>query len=125
MSCLFTLSAILMVISVLGALFETGKTKPEPKYRADGYLKNWNRLAAKKKAAQGWRCQECRVDCSGDRTLVQVHHINRNTKDNSDENLIVLCIHCHSRKPGHGHLQLKHNAKSDGRWARLVKLKQC
>jgi hypothetical protein len=120
MSCVF-----LVVVSLLAALLGIPEPpKPEPKYRADGYLKNWPKFAKRKKKAKGWICQECGVDCSSEPKLVHLHHVNGDKKDNTDQNLAVLCIHCHAVKPGRGHQDMKWAAKSDGRWASVAKLKK-
>ena len=37
--------------------------------------------------------------------LLQVHHIDKDKFNNSDENLLVLCYYCHSKE--HKHMQWK------------------
>jgi len=55
----------------------------------------------------GWRCQECSISL-GDgtfRRFLHVHHYNAQRNDNSNANLIALCIECHAEKPFHLHMK--------------------
>ena len=47
-----------------------------------------------------YKCTEC-----GGETGLQVHHIMPVSEkpDHSEDNLITLCIYCHSKKDGRGH----------------------
>ena len=47
----------------------------------------------------GWRCQSC-----GSRTNLEVHHkeFRSHGGDDSEENLITLCVECHSILHGGG-----------------------
>lgn len=51
--------------------------------------------------ARDWSwCSDC-----NSKEFLQVHHIDKNIKNNSDENLRVLCFYCHSKF--HKHMQWK------------------
>ena len=38
-------------------------------------------------------CEECWSD-----KILQVHHIDKNPKNNNEDNLIKLCLYCHMKK---------------------------
>lgn len=66
------------------------------------YPKDWDQIAAAKKEAAGWKCEQCGKQCrkpgepfdTHSRTLT-VHHIDRNPGNNSPDNLVALCPACH------------------------------
>jgi len=122
MSCLLTIFVIVFVLFLLGSLF--GSSPPPVEMGSNGYTKDWGSVASKTKKKKSWVCQECKVDCSGERNLVHVHHKNRDRKDNSEGNLMVLCIQCHGKQPGKGHSRLMATAQKDGRWDRISKLRK-
>jgi 5-methylcytosine-specific restriction endonuclease McrA len=121
-TCLAVLAVLLGVIGLLGMIF--GESSSPVELRSDGYTKDWSNVSTKKKKSKSWICQECKVNCSGERNLVHTHHRNGDRKDNSEGNLVVLCIQCHGEKPGAGHKRLKTRAQNDGRWARVSKLRK-
>ena len=63
-------------------------------------------LNAREKA--GWRCQNssCGVDLSkaDHRRFLHAHHNNGLKWDNSESNLRILCLECHSEEPSHRHM---------------------
>ena len=70
-----------------------------------GYARGWPRLANRLKRARGWRCAECGVNLSDYQSLLHGHHKNGVTSDNRPENIVVLCLLCHSEQPYHGRVQ--------------------
>jgi hypothetical protein len=75
------------------------------------YPSNWKEIAFCIKSKANWRCQQCRQQClrPGEPThhltkgrkaaiTLQVHHWNRQRKDNREENLVALCSACHLSK---------------------------
>lgn len=46
-------------------------------------------------------CQECNVDLNCEKRLLHVHHVDENPGNNTLENLIPLCLECHSKKHEH------------------------
>lgn len=73
-----------------------------PNEAFDYLSKDWkNRsLACREKAS--WTCQQCNVNLETDRHLLHAHH-QWGTQYNDPEDLIALCIHCHSQQSGGGH----------------------
>ena len=53
-----------------------------------------------------WTCQVCRINLESDPYLLHVHH-KWGTRYNDPEDLIALCIGCHSKQPGGGHQMLR------------------
>jgi hypothetical protein len=84
----------------------------------DKYASNWTSISKKHKEKANWTCQKCRVYLGRKehKRLMQVHHINRDSLDNREANLIALCLICHSEQPGKGHKRLRGAIIKDGRW---------
>lgn len=76
-----------------------------------GYTANWNEVSKQRKEQYGYVCQQCNVNLSNYKNLIQTHHVNGVKSDNTSSNLKVLCIECHSEQPSHGHI--KSNASHD------------
>jgi 5-methylcytosine-specific restriction endonuclease McrA len=55
----------------------------------------YDRIRARVLRRDGWRCQEC-----GSSQQLQIHHITKrsNFGDDTEVNLITLCVICHYRK---------------------------
>jgi hypothetical protein len=62
-----------------------------------GYTDDWNIVSRKRKEECNWTCSGCNVMLMRDnnKMFLDTHHLNRNKKDNSKENLKVLCRLCH------------------------------
>lgn len=62
------------------------------------YSEDWADVAREVKNKSGWKCECCGHpdDVTVGRQL-SVHHINGDETDNSIENLIATCQHCHLR----------------------------
>ena len=63
-----------------------------------GYVKNWWRISKLIKFNRDYICEECGVDLSSSfhNRFCEVHHVDGNKQNNSDNNLRCLCIRCHS-----------------------------
>jgi hypothetical protein len=65
-----------------------------------GYAADWADRSRTYRELRAWRCEDCRVDCSNRRALLDTHHQNGVTGDNRLSNLRALCKTCHaSRHP--------------------------
>lgn len=73
----------------------------------NGYAENWSDLSNKIREETGWKCEECGVVLERYKNLLHVHHRDGVKQNNSRENLMVLCVECHSKQPAHGHMKLK------------------
>ena len=51
------------------------------------------------------KCPACKVDCSSNPSLLELHHKNGNKNDNSPKNLEMICTSCHSIKYKHEHMK--------------------
>lgn len=89
-----------------------------------GYPSNWATIARTAKINKNWRCQRCGLSLLSDKNLLHVHHSDRNPQNNSDWNLQVLCVQCHSLEDGPGHKRLAGAIKTDGRLARILALRR-
>lgn len=70
-----------------------------------GYSDDWNEISKRLREQFSYVCQQCGIDLSSHKNLVQTHHANGVKSDNSSSNLKVLCIECHSDQPSHGHMK--------------------
>ena len=63
----------------------------QPRVRLDAEL--YERLRKQVLRRDGWRCQNC-----GTRSQLEIHHKDFRSQggDDSDANLITLCVACHS-----------------------------
>jgi len=63
------------------------------------YSENWHDIRKKIYARDKWKCRQCGCVCPGNDTKdkIQCHHVDYNTKNNNFNNLITLCISCHSK----------------------------
>jgi len=79
----------------------TSNTAPINEYTAD-----WPDVSERVKHQRNYGCEGCgrRLTLRLGRYL-HVHHSNGLKYDNSDGNLVVLCIRCHAEQPLHGHLK--------------------
>ena len=77
------------------------------------YTENWTKISKKRKEQEDYICQECGKDFSDKecKRFLHVHHIDANKRNNTPENLKVLCIECHCKKPDHGHIKQSNEYK--------------
>ena len=72
------------------------------------YIAAWKFLSWLRRKNDNWTCQKCRIHLGterSDRRFLHAHHI-KGPRYNKLEDLISLCIHCHSKQEGVGHSQL-------------------
>lgn len=70
----------------------------------NGYVQNWPWIAYRKRIERNHTCQECHVNLTGFPQFPHVHHLDRDKTNNDSNNLLLLCVLCHSRCEGHAHL---------------------
>lgn len=71
------------------------------------YSDDWNYVGARIRKHAGFCCRICRINLGEKKYLLQIHHNDRDKKNNDDTNLQALCALCHASLDGHTHLLLK------------------
>ncbi len=71
------------------------------------YESSWRKMSRYKKEKDNYICSNCRKNFSKKkhRKFLHTHHVNANKRDNTKENLKVLCIECHAKEYQHGHIR--------------------
>ena len=71
------------------------------------YTDNWHKISKTVKERENYICQTCKKDFSSKecKKFLHVHHNDSDKRNNTIENLIPLCIECHSKKHNHGHMK--------------------
>lgn len=64
-----------------------------------GYPLNWENISRKRREENNYTCQECGFKASNsfEEQYIEVHHKDKNKLNNQKDNLIVLCVECHSK----------------------------
>ena len=72
-----------------------GKEECKQNFCTNPYGRGWTvQLKGKIKERDGYLCQFCKV-YQGNHLVI--HHVDTNKYNNSSENLVTLCMHCHGR----------------------------
>ena len=73
----------------------------------NSYTTNWKAISQTIKRQHKYLCFTCGKDFSKPecRRFLHTHHINADKKDNTRDNLQVLCIECHSKEHNHSHIK--------------------
>jgi 5-methylcytosine-specific restriction endonuclease McrA len=67
------------------------------------YPPDWREISNRRKAAVEWKCELCHAEhgkphwLTKSMVVLTVHHIDGDTKNNEDDNLLVCCQRCHLR----------------------------
>ncbi len=71
------------------------------------YTKDWPKISGKVKERENYICSLCRRDFSSPecKEFLDTHHINADRRDNTKENLQVLCIECHAEQHNHNRIK--------------------
>lgn len=71
------------------------------------YAVGQSNISIRARQAANWCCQECGIDLSDskDRKFLHAHHRNGQKWDNSESNLKVVCLGCHSKEASHAHMK--------------------
>ena len=76
---------------------------PQPfDYQADW----WQVYSSWFRSEKGWRCEACQLSLYGHKYLLHTHHV-WGPLQNEPQDLMALCIGCHSEQPGTKHRNLK------------------
>lgn len=83
--------------------------------RPDGYVWNWDIISEIHRREKNYTCQNpnCKIHIEDvfDKMYIEVHHVNKNKKDNRSQNLEVLCKLCHLFVDEHHITLLKQNKR--------------
>lgn len=86
------------------------KSVPDPfDYQAEW----WKKYSTWYRNERGWTCEICQISLNDNRYYLHTHHI-WGTQYNDPQDLMALCIACHSEQPGGYHSQLKERQDYDG-----------
>lgn len=71
------------------------------------YTGSWSAISKKIKEQQKYLCSNCKRNFSKPecKRFLHTHHVNADKRNNSRENLQVLCIECHSKEHNHSHIK--------------------
>lgn len=69
------------------------------------YAPDQNQISRDYRARAGWTCQACFINLRERPEFLDVHHRNGRRNDNTDENLVALCVSCHTEEPQHQHME--------------------
>ena len=70
----------------------------------NSYVKEWPNISKYMKKRSEYICSSCGRDFSKFKSFLDTHHINADKRNNTKDNLKVLCIECHSEEYNHGHI---------------------
>ena len=100
----------------LEEFFDHYKThfKGKPKYTCENipkndYPENWQEISREMRSQKGWNCEDCGINLKEHPNLLHVHHKNHAKFDCSPRNLEVVCIDCHTKKPGHNNMYISND----------------
>ena len=83
------------------------------------YPPNWTEISYQTREKAGWKCKVCCIDLTSNKKFLHTHHKNGRKNDNSESNLIALCIDCHAKQRDHEHLRLLQRYAEFQRWQQL------
>ena len=66
----------------------------------------WQKLSRWYRAQKNWQCERCNLQLHEDKHFLHTHHI-FGPRLTTPEDLMALCIDCHSQQPGPGHENLR------------------
>ena len=83
--------------------FLKNPTHTHTSYPSGSYNKDWNKTSKKKKESVNFKCEYCNVNLT--------NHKNGVVNSDLPENLVALCIVCHSEQPYHQRLKVSDEDK--------------
>ncbi|MCC2607725.1 hypothetical protein [Planctobacterium marinum] len=75
-------------------------------HRYRGYDDDFDELSRACRKRANYRCQNCMVDLSQHKQLLDAHHHERIKANSSIQDLVALCKDCHRKEPFHQHMPL-------------------
>ena len=71
------------------------------------YTDSWTKISRTRKKQVNYECQNCKKDFSDPicQKFLHTHHKDSDKRNNTRENLEVLCIECHSNEYNHQHIK--------------------
>lgn len=79
--------------------------RPEQVKVTTQYAPNQHEISYAYRKQANFICQICGVDCSSNIECLHLHHKDGDGTNNRPENLMVLCIICHSKQPHHSQMK--------------------
>ena len=84
------------------------------------YAPDQNQISRDYRSRAGWTCQACFIDFRHRPEFLDVHHRNGRRNDNTDQNLVALCVGCHAQEPQHQHMELMPRYREFQRWINVL-----
>ena len=86
------------------------------------YGENWEFIARDVKEKAGWKCRKCgRTRDIKKRIILTVHHIDGDSDNHAESNLICLCSRCHLEAQRILQAQYKYKQKEEHGQTSLIK----
>ena len=76
-----------------------------------GYSASWSQSSVKFRTLRNFTCEECGVQLRQSRSLLDVHHLSGDKRDNRDKNLRCLCKLCHAEMHTHYNVSDHHRTR--------------
>ena len=85
--------------------FDTNYYRENPNDGKANYTSDHAKIRDKLLIKKNYCCEGCTVQLSDKASLLHMHHVNGRKGDNSESNLKLFCIRCHSIQPNHQHMK--------------------
>ena len=76
--------------------YANSKNEIANKTKQNGYVIMWKQISQAIRERVGFCCENCRINLVQESYFLEVHHKDYNKKNNSENNLIALCVLCHA-----------------------------
>lgn len=93
------------------ALFESETSDVQSANLRTGYSRSWRRRSQRFRKLMKFTCKECGVQLDRDPSLLDVHHLSGDKRDDRDHNLRCLCKLCHARMHSHYNVSSLHRSR--------------
>ncbi|AEH01977.1 HNH endonuclease [Lacinutrix sp. 5H-3-7-4] len=76
--------------------YANSKNEIATKTKQNGYVIMWKQISQAIRERVDFCCENCHINLVQESFFLEVHHKDYNKKNNSDNNLIALCVLCHA-----------------------------
>lgn len=71
-----------------------------------GYSADWEKISFAYRTSMNFTCEECGLDLSEHKSLLDVHHKDGVKQHNEKNNFKAVCKLCHKQEPNHSHMKI-------------------